>query len=62
MADYVITGATSGIGLATKQTLEKQGHRVFNVDYKDGDFTAADDLVIQVVGTGLGISASDFNI
>lgn len=40
MADYVITGATSGIGLATKQTLEKQGHRVFNVDFKDGDFTA----------------------
>ncbi|MDL2294201.1 SDR family oxidoreductase [Ruminococcaceae bacterium OttesenSCG-928-D13] len=40
MADYVITGATSGIGLATRQTLEKQGHTVYNIDYKDGDFTA----------------------
>ena len=40
MGIYVITGATSGIGLATRQTLEAQGHTVFNVDYKGGDVTA----------------------
>lgn len=40
MAVYVITGATSGIGLAVKETLLEQGHTVFNIDYKEGDFTA----------------------
>lgn len=40
MSVYVITGATSGIGLATKQALEEQGHTVYNIDYKGGDFTA----------------------
>lgn len=40
MADYVITGGTTGIGQATRETLIAQGHRVFNIDYKGGDFTA----------------------
>lgn len=40
MADFVITGATTGIGLATRQTLQAQGHNVYNIDYKEGDFTA----------------------
>lgn len=39
MATYVITGGSSGIGLATKEILTEQGHRVFNIDYQDGDLT-----------------------
>ena len=40
MAVYVITGGTTGIGAATRETLLEQGHEVFNIDYKDGDFLA----------------------
>lgn len=40
MAVYVITGATTGIGLKTKETLLQQGHIVCNIDYKGGDITA----------------------
>ncbi len=40
MRIYVITGATTGIGAATKQILQGQGHTVFNIDYKDGDCIA----------------------
>ena len=37
MGVYAITGASSGIGAKTKELLEKQGHRVINIDLKDGD-------------------------
>ena len=40
MGTYVITGGTTGIGAATREKLLEQGHRVFNVDYKGGDFNA----------------------
>lgn len=40
MAIYVITGGTTGIGAATRKTLLEQGHEVFNIDYKDGDYNA----------------------
>ena len=40
MAIYVITGGTTGIGAATREKLQEQGHEVFNIDYKDGDYTA----------------------
>lgn len=40
MRTYVITGGTTGIGACVKQQLEQQGHRVYNVDYKGGDFCA----------------------
>lgn len=55
MADYVITGGTTGIGAATKEILEAQGHRVFNIDYNEGDVTAdlstraGRDLAIEAV-------------
>ncbi|MHB8051478.1 MAG: SDR family oxidoreductase [Coriobacteriia bacterium] len=37
---YVITGAGSGIGKATKELLETQGHTVIGVDLKGADVTA----------------------
>ncbi len=40
MGVYVMTGATTGIGAATRELLVKQGHTVFNIDYKQGDFNA----------------------
>ncbi|WP_195276601.1 SDR family oxidoreductase [Anaerotruncus rubiinfantis] len=40
MAIYVMTGATTGIGAAAREKLQGQGHEVFNIDYKGGDYTA----------------------
>lgn len=40
MSVYVITGGTTGIGAAARETLQQQGHEVFNIDYKGGDFLA----------------------
>ena len=40
MSIYVITGGTTGIGAATRKTLLSQGHEVFNIDHKGGDFIA----------------------
>lgn len=37
---YAITGAASGIGLATKRLLESQGHRVIGIDLHDADVNA----------------------
>jgi NAD(P)-dependent dehydrogenase (short-subunit alcohol dehydrogenase family) len=37
---YVITGAGSGIGLATLQLLESQGHHVIGVDLKNAEIIA----------------------
>lgn len=37
---YVVTGAASGIGLATKALLESQGHRVVGVDLRGSDIDA----------------------
>ncbi|MFD7287115.1 SDR family oxidoreductase [Streptomyces sp. NPDC059863] len=37
---HVVTGSASGIGLATKQLLESQGHRVIGVDLRDADVIA----------------------
>ncbi|SLK14340.1 hypothetical protein SAMN06272721_12063, partial [Arthrobacter sp. P2b] len=34
---YVITGAASGIGLATKEVLEQRGDRVIGVDLAGSD-------------------------
>lgn len=35
----VITGAASGIGLATKELLESRGERVIGVDLRNADVT-----------------------
>lgn len=40
MGTYVITGGTTGIGLQTRRLLTEEGHFVYNVDYKCGDFCA----------------------
>ncbi|MEX2459668.1 MAG: SDR family oxidoreductase [Actinomycetota bacterium] len=37
---YVVTGSASGIGRATRQHLEAEGHRVIGVDLKDAEVTA----------------------
>jgi NAD(P)-dependent dehydrogenase (short-subunit alcohol dehydrogenase family) len=37
---YVITGSASGIGQATRQLLESQGHRVIGVDLADAEIIA----------------------
>jgi NAD(P)-dependent dehydrogenase (short-subunit alcohol dehydrogenase family) len=34
---YVVTGSASGIGAATRATLEESGHRVVGVDLRDAD-------------------------
>jgi NAD(P)-dependent dehydrogenase (short-subunit alcohol dehydrogenase family) len=36
---YVITGSASGIGAATKELLEAQGHRVIGADIRDAEIT-----------------------
>lgn len=40
MRVYAITGASSGIGAKTKELLEKEGHKVINIDLKGGDICA----------------------
>ena len=40
MAIYVMTGGSTGIGAATRRKLLDAGHEVFNIDYRDGDFSA----------------------
>ncbi len=40
MGIYAITGASSGIGLRTKEVLIQKGHQVINIDLKDGDINA----------------------
>lgn len=44
---YVLTGSASGIGRATKELLESQGHRVIGVDLRNAD-------VIADLGTSAG--------
>lgn len=40
MGIYVITGGTTGIGAEVRRLLLEEGHEVFNIDYKGGDFQA----------------------
>lgn len=40
MGIYVITGGTTGIGAATRKKLQDQGHEVYNIDLKGGDYLA----------------------
>lgn len=40
MGTYVVTGAASGIGLATRIRLEQDGHAVIGVDLRDCDIEA----------------------
>jgi NAD(P)-dependent dehydrogenase (short-subunit alcohol dehydrogenase family) len=40
MKTYALTGGTSGIGAAIKETLENQGHKVINIDIKNADIEA----------------------
>ena len=56
MGIYAITGASSGIGAKTKELLIQQGHKVINIDLKDGDICVAssDHPKGTVVQTSLG--------
>lgn len=38
MGNYVITGGSTGIGAATRLLLQDDGHDVFNIDFRGGDF------------------------
>lgn len=40
MGTYVITGGTTGIGAEVRRLLTEEGHEVFNIDYRGGDFEA----------------------
>lgn len=40
MGIYVITGGTTGIGAEVRGKLKEQGHEVFNIDFKGGDYLA----------------------
>ncbi|MET3962156.1 NAD(P)-dependent dehydrogenase (short-subunit alcohol dehydrogenase family) [Marmoricola sp. OAE513] len=40
MSTYVISGAASGIGAATKNRLERDGHRVIGIDLRNADVEA----------------------
>lgn len=40
MAVYVITGGTTGIGASARSMLLAQGHEVYNIDFKGGDYLA----------------------
>ena len=40
MGIYVITGGTTGIGAATRKKMQDQGHEVYNIDLKGGDYLA----------------------
>lgn len=40
MANVVISGSASGIGLATKKLLESKGNRVIGIDVRDADIIA----------------------
>jgi NAD(P)-dependent dehydrogenase (short-subunit alcohol dehydrogenase family) len=40
MSTYVVTGAESGIGAATRAVLQEKGHRVIGVDRAPSDITA----------------------
>jgi len=62
MRTYVITGAASGIGLATAQLLIEQGNTVIGVDLHDADITVdlstptgREELVTQVTARAGGM-------
>ncbi|MBS6559916.1 MAG: SDR family oxidoreductase [Clostridiales bacterium] len=38
MGIYVITGGTTGIGAQVRKMLVEEGHEVFNLDFKGGDY------------------------
>ena len=53
MGTIAITGSASGIGLATRQRLEAEGHRVIGVDLRDAEvIAAADEHGMAMVFTG----------
>lgn len=54
---YVVTGAASGIGLATKELLESQGHTVIGVDLHDADIVA--DLSTEEGRNGLASAVKE---
>jgi NAD(P)-dependent dehydrogenase (short-subunit alcohol dehydrogenase family) len=54
MGTIVVTGSAGGIGIATRNRLEKDGHRVIGVDVRDAeviaDLTSADGRAAMIAG------------
>lgn len=61
MGIYVVTGSASGIGKATKERREQEGHKVISVDLQNADIIAdlSDDSACDHVADQINKMAPD---